>query len=287
MPVNLSSVLADPPPSAGALPPHISFSQIDAFNRCPRSYQAQRIHGVREPVQEALAVGSSVHHAIGAYFTSLMRQTRIAKSQREMEALQAGSDLLDDIVDKAINEPDQQLGFERDINDVENEVEQLVLTYIKERPAFKPSGVEEPIRLDLPDADIPLIGSIDAVGEDAAGQPVILEIKTSKATVNKPKGSWRLQALIYQAARPGYRADFHVLVKNKTPKLVHGAALSQQYDANASREALNLANQTAHQIQTMFDKFGAEEPWPATGALHPFACGFCPIKTTCKLGAGS
>lgn len=275
MPVDLTSALADPSPPAGALPQHISFSQLDTFIRCPRAWQAKYVQRVPSVIEDALLVGSSVHAGIGAYYEGKMRDTRIAKSQRVHDAAIAVSDTFSEIAEK----DGKILALADPARDLENQAIDLVETYIKDAPRITPRSVEEKITLTLPDSDLPLVGYIDVVAEEC-----LLEIKTSGKSVTKPQSSWRLQALLYQAAKPGMRTDWHVLVKNKTPKLVHGANLSQPYDEAASLRARDLAGRTLERIQTLYDTLGPDEAWPEEGILHPFACGYCSVKDECRLG---
>jgi RecB family exonuclease len=276
VPVDLSSALTDTKPSVGALPEHISFSQLDTFIRCPRAWQAKYLQRVPSVVQDALIVGSSVHAGVGAYYESKLRDKRISKSQRVHDATSVTSDTFAEMR----YDDTKSVILDQSERDLEQQAISMVETYIAEAPRVTPRAIEQKITLRLDDSDIPLIGAIDVVAEEC-----LLELKTSAKSVTKPQSSWRLQALLYQAAMPGLRTDWHVLVKNKTPKLVHGAGLSQPFDAEATSRARSLAGRTLERIQQLYATLGPDEEWPAEGILHPFACGYCSVKADCELGS--
>jgi hypothetical protein len=273
----------------GILPDHVSFSSVDLFLRCPESWRARYLSNQRGPASEPLAVGSSVHAGIAAYYDSLRTQARIAKSEREQIGIQAASDELDDIVDRALNDG-PGLDFARAIPDVDEEVISLVTTYIKQRPNHikKPVAIEEKFALKMPDSDIEVWGYIDLEAETATGTNTLVEIKTSGRMISKPTGSWKIQAWLYQNARP-LPMEWHVLVKRATGnhELVAHAGLAVPYDELLARQALSLVSSTLERVQTLYAQRGPDEEWPLSGILHPWACSTCDARSSCVYGGAS
>lgn len=269
--------LAEADPATNALP-YLSYSRVDLFTKCPESYRKQYVEGVRGAPTAPLATGSMTHAIIGAYYQSLISRPRMAKSEREQTSLDAAGDVMVGIIDEA-RARHQTLAFGKDPDELEEEAVELGKTYIKNRPKhIKPLAVEKKIEVDLGPDVPPLIGYVDLEAETS-----IVEVKTSKNSVPKPSGAWILQARIYQAAIPK-PAEFHVLVKTATPKLLTSSALAVAYDPDATRAALGIARYTAKRIQHLLDTVGPDNPWPMSGVAHPWACSMCDARHDCLLG---
>lgn len=247
---------------AGELPSHISASQIALFSRCAEAYRQERILGVSSEPVSALTVGSGVHKGIETYYRSFGE--RITEGEREQRAVMAAGDLVDDADPTAHEDADQAM--------------RLVQTYIREAPKIKPFRLEERVEVDLPGTTATLVGYIDCLAEDR-----IVDFKTSARSVSKPSGAWLLQARLYQAAH-WLPAEWHVLVKTKEPKLLHGADLRIPYDAEQTKRALEFAAQTRKRIEHLYETLGPNQTWPTDGVLHPWACGKCPVRHTCPMG---
>jgi len=263
MVVDLTRVLSEG--AAGELPSHISASQISLFARCPEAYRQERILGTsREPVS-ALTVGSGVHKGIETYFRSLTE--RMTQSEREQRAILAAGDHVDDTDPTAQDEAEAAMD--------------LVQLYVREAPKIQPVALEERFEVDVPGSTVTLVGFIDCLTSDR-----IIDFKTSNKAVASPSGAWKLQAWLYQAAH-GLDTDFHVLVKTREPKLLHGVDLRVPYDKTQTRHALEFAAQTRRRIEHLYETVGPDQPWPAEGVLHPWACGSCSARFSCAMGGAA
>lgn len=270
-PVDLTSALGTEQRS-GALPDHVSFSQLDLMIKCPEAWRQRYLVGTRGVGSTALATGSSVHAGIAAIYDTLVekpkasratlleRSIRAATDEAEMRTEYLGVDVLEQVSMESIN---------------------LVETYIAQRPTHvKPLETEKKISVELPDSDIPLVGYIDLEAEKS-----LVEIKTSARKITVPTGAWKVQAWLYQAAVPK-PVEWHVLVKQKTPLLIASAALAVPYDAKVTAKAVGLASATLERIQQLYVERGPDEEWPLSGVLHPWACGMCDARHTCIYGGG-
>lgn len=260
MVVDLTRVLSEG--AAGELPSHISASQISAFHRCAEAYRQTRILGVTSEPESNLTVGLGVHKGIETYYRSLGE--RITPGEREQRAMMAAGDYVDDTDPTAHDDADEAM--------------RLVQTYIRDAPKITPVALEERIEVDLPGTSATLVGRLDCLAEDR-----IVDFKTSKSTVSKPAGDWKLQAWLYQAAH-GLPAEWHVLVKTKEPKIVYGPDLRVPYDREKTRHALEFAAQTRKRIEHLYETLGPDQPWPTNGVLHMWACGKCPVRHSCPMG---
>jgi hypothetical protein len=255
---------------SGALPEHVSFSQIQLASNCMEAWRQRYLIGTRGVGSTALATGSTVHAGIAAIFDTLIDKPKAARAT-----------LLEAALGAALPEAAERGAFlDAETRDqVEMESVGLIETYLAQRPTHvKPIATEKKIEVSLPDSDIPLIGYIDC---EAEGQ--LVEIKTSAKKITVPTGAWKLQAWLYQAAVPK-PMEWHVLVKQKTPLLIASAALATPYNPIVTAKAIGLASATLERIQTLYAERGPEEEWPLSGILHPWACGMCDAKHDCTYG---
>lgn len=248
--------------AAGQLPSHISASQIGLFVRCPESYRHQRILGATSTRGSALTIGSGVHKGIETYLRSL--NERITQGEREQRAMMAAGDSVDDA--------------DPTLHDEADEAMRLVQAWIRTAPKIIPVALEDRIEVDLPGTAATLVGYVDCVATDR-----LIDFKTNKSRVQKPKGDWTLQARLYQAAH-GLDLDFHVIVKTKDPQVQHGADLRVRYDKDKTHQALAYAADVHGRITRLYETLGPYEPWPTDGVLHPWACSLCAARTSCPMG---
>lgn len=265
--VDLTSAF-DQEAQGGALPTHVSFSQLDLMIKCPEAWRQRYLVGTRGPATTALAVGSGVHAGIATMYEQLRANPKVSKKTLVLAAK-----------DAALAELDTRTVDEWNRPEIETATEHLLEVYATERPTHvKPIATEHEIRVDLPDSSIPLKGFVDVVAETS-----IVEIKTSNRKITVPTGAWKVQAWLYQAAIPK-PVEWHVLVKQKQPLLITSAALAVPYDPIVTSKALGLASATLERIQKLYEQRGPYEEWPTDGILHPWACGSCDARHTCSVG---
>ena len=252
------------------LPAHLSASQISLYNSCPESWRLKYIEGATRPAGVQLRVGSAVHAGAEAFYREVRDSVDPFNTNRVDDAVQATRDYFA-YTDAYSDEPVD--------SDAEDEAARLIEVYVEQAPYVMPVLIEESFTLTLPDSDLPLVGRIDLT--TTSGQ--LIDIKTSKASVSKPKPDWKLQARLYQAAFADHDFAWHVLVKNKTPKLLVNSDLELAYNPLMIQHTVEFASRVAASIQHNYQT-NPDGPWLQSGATHQYACSFCNGASLCAFG---
>ena len=252
------------------LPTHISASQISLYNSCPESWRLKYIEGATRTAGVQLRVGSAVHAGAEAFYRNVRDGVDMYGLSRVDDAVQATRDYFA-YADAYSDEPVD--------SDAEDEAARLIDVYVQEAPYVMPVLIEESFTLTLPDSDLPLVGRVDLT--TTSGQ--LVDIKTSKASVSKPKPDWKLQARLYQAAFADHDFAWHVLVKNKTPKLLVNSDLELAYNPLMILRTVEFASRVAASIQHNYAT-NPDGPWLQSGATHQYACSFCNGASLCAFG---
>lgn len=140
-------------------------------------------------------------------------------------------------------------------------------------PSVKPVLVEQRFEERIAGVSVPVIGYMDIVEADR-----IIERKTAKAKVTKPKSEWRFQARIYQLVAD-MATDFHVVTKQASP-MVYTPENSPElrFMKGNPDVVVQLIQQTEQRIQDLYDRYGADNPWPTEGIFHDWRCNYCAYK---------
>lgn len=137
-------------------------------------------------------------------------------------------------------------------------------------PTIQPIGVEERFDFRLPDIPYPIIGFLDVITKDR-----VIDRKTSKNKLSKPKPAWRFQAKIYSYATE-MPVEIQVVTKQVTPQVVtaqDAPELLMRAPQRQGTEQLILA--TVRMLNDAYVRYGPDEPWPTNGQLHTFLCNWC------------
>ena len=137
-------------------------------------------------------------------------------------------------------------------------------------PTLHPIRVEERFEQHFHGIPIPVVGYPD-VEEDKR----IVERKTTKTKLAKPKSKWTVQGRIYSMVydKP---VEYHVVTKQKTPQLV--TPLSNEeflLTPDHHDTTLMLIEQAATMLNEYWLRYGPENPWPTTGLYHDWLCSYC------------
>lgn len=150
----------------------------------------------------------------------------------------------------------------------------MVLAYHSEVTIPDPVAVEERFEFRLKQIPVPIMGYIDTRRTDR-----ILERKTAKQKVSKPKPGWRFQGRIYQLAT-GLPIDWHVVTKQVTPKVytpdTEGCEKLRLPVMNPDA-AVKMIEDTAIMLNECYARYGPDTPWPMTGVFHDWLCDYCPL----------
>lgn len=147
-------------------------------------------------------------------------------------------------------------------------------------PLVQPVAVEEWFELKVPGVPVPVVGCADVRTAET-----LVERKTVKTKLTKPKPAWRFQARIYQMAAD-LPTEWHVVTKQVTPQIVTKEVAPDLYlpKGNVDLTARAIA-QTAARINDYYARYGPDTPWPTDGTFGDWTCDYCTwgpkMKRTC------
>ena len=214
-------------PPAMRQQPHVSFTQLDQYLRCPLKYKLTYVdRATPDFVPAALAFGSGIHGA--AALLSRRGRGRAARRSRTCRATSRAT---------GTSRPSQKpIRFgERDTKasllDLARRM--LEVLYREREPGTEIVAVEQPFDVPLIDQetgevlDRALVGTLDLLERDAEGGLVVVDLKTSarKYTDLQVEASLQLSVYSYATQMNGLadeedlRLRFDVLTKTKQPEL--------------------------------------------------------------------
>ncbi len=254
---------------------HLSYSSVNKFRSCPKSWKFRYIDGVRGKKSEALEVGSMVHEIIESFLLSPGE-----KSLKEVY-----HDKLNSLIEEGEEENwptiHHKNSFAMEKTEFSTDSKNFIIQIMEgdELPAILKSyapevesesiAVESKIEFNVPGVEIPVIGYIDLL--TSGGR--IVDFKTSKTSWNQDKADKELQASFYATSlymngivpydQPVF-VDYVVMVKNKTPKI-----------------QVLTTTRTAEDIQTVFNT--TSEIWKSIQreAFFPNASSFLCSEKYC------
>ena len=207
--------------------PHVSFTQIDQYLRCPLKYKFTYVDRVTPDfVPAALAFGSGIHGAAALLFGGIAAGTPppLDDVQGYFESywnLETGQ--------KAIRFGERDT--KASLLDLASRM--LAVLYREREPEMEIVGVEQPFDVPLIDLDTgevldrALVGTLDLLERDAAGGLVVVDLKTSARKYSDLQVEASLQLSVYSYAtqmngladEQDLRLRFDVLTKTKQPEL--------------------------------------------------------------------
>lgn len=137
-------------------------------------------------------------------------------------------------------------------------------------PTVTPVTVESRFEEHLKGVPVPIVGYTDVEEKNR-----LIERKTTKTRMSKPKPQWMLQGQIYSmfADKP---VDWHIVTRAKTPTVCTPETDPGLHLERANTDAtVLLIQQGIHMINDLYVRYGPDQPWPMNGLLHPFICGYC------------
>ena len=255
--------------------PHVSFTQIDQYLRCPLKYKFTYVDRLQpEFVPAALALGSGIHGAAAFLFrgTADGAPPSLADVQAFFEAywqLETGNRPI------RFGEKDTK----ESLLDLAGRM--LAVLHRSQEPGIEIVGVEQPFDVPLVDLDTgevldrALVGTLDLIERDASGHIVVVDLKTlaRKYTDLQVEASLQLSVYSYATAMNGLsdqedlRLRFDVLTKTKQPELCRHWT---QRDRAANIRLFHLAAEVLRAIE-------AEVFVPNPG----WQCKDCPFRSRC------
>lgn len=268
---------------------HISASSVKMAVRCPEQWRQRYIKGRRLPPAANLLLGRADHSAIE--FSMIQKVTShvdlpiqdvqekfLADLDTEIDKEGGLSELEITGKDKkpltTIGAKKKELGvLKKDGHALVGQYHKLV------SPVLQPLMVEQPIVLKPKRLPVKVEGYIDLIVEDGVTGSRIIDRKRANSLRTQPE--WNIQAEVYQMAYP-VPHDWHLSVTTK------GGYIALPGDAERLTQApppswkceLTLTHICA-EIGHYYSRYGPDEPWPAKGRLHPWACNYCGFREGC------
>jgi hypothetical protein len=246
---------------------HISATSINMALRCEEQWRQVYVLRKRRPPALAMLAGRADHKAIELSMSQKIT-THEDLPVHDVRAAFLGT--LEDAVEESggINEV-QLEGMDYDA--VRREGQDVVAGYHRlVSPKVQPIAVEQEFRLPVEGVPVEVLGYIDLTTETE-----IIDRKRSKRSPRGPSPDWQLQAGIYQLVEPKPHS-WHVSVTTKVPK--YETLVQDVGHEGIVRQRLRDA---ALKIGWLYQHYGPDEPWPATGLSHGWACGYCGFQPTC------
>jgi RecB family exonuclease len=249
------------------------------LQRCPYQWQQRYIHGRRERPAEAPVTGTAVHAAIERNFRQKI------ESQTDLPIVELLDFYAEDIFPRTVLTEQERSGVEvlwdTDPDKARARGKVMVSEYHGNvAPRIQPEEVELKINVDFGLA-VPVEGRFDVDREVS-----VIDVKTGKSAVRKPKEAWRIQAAVYGRAR-NKPVEFHsVAASAKTHKASVITPLEEEallvHPTRAERAEIERSIQTLSALACFYmAMYGPEEPWPTLGRFHVWACDYCGFRPTC------
>lgn len=259
--------------------PHLSYSSINSFDRCPKAYQLSRIIGAQPLPAVYFALGTAVHEIT----EDMDRAKQSTPSQPENTCRYTAEDFRS----VYFGEINKGLAKEPDItkwlcggSDGPRAAAELALDTgprcIKNwkdftSNDFKVTDIELDVTCRLPGMYLKTKGYVDRIGEHKIHDRIIVDIKTGK---NKPKDKGK-QLGTYAALLTAATGE---VVTKGAYFMAQEGKLSKVYDLSEyTPEAVGLANKTRLQEMNSSDYEAKVE----------FTCKFCDQQLNCFAYSGN
>jgi len=264
---------------------HFSAHSLSRFVECEHEFQRTHIQLAPELPSENLIVGDASHRTLQHNFGQKI------ESHADLplaELMEFHDDLAFPLaVTEAEEKADEKTDWKTSRDEAHTRSRLMACGYIaKVGPRIQPISVEQrfAVPMGLP---VKMEGRYDLLTETVG-----IDFKTGAKKSYKPKTSWLLQAMIYSFAT-GKPVEFHSIACSEkthdvgivTPleseaMLVN---LSQAEIDGLTRVVVGIVNE----IVDCMRRYGPEEPWPARGRFHIFACDYCSFRSDCPAWAGA
>lgn len=249
---------------------HLSASSIAQFIQCPEQFRLRRLQRVPESTGIDKWIGIIDHE------THAVNLTRKITEHEDLDHT-AMRKVYDETWDTEFDEVVEKEGVpewakdEVQVGETKEHGQLIMHTYHDlVSPTVHPIAVETRFEEQLPGVPVKLVGYVD-VEEEAR----LIERKTTKARMSKPKPGWLLQGRLYSMVfqKP---VEWQVVTRAKTPTVcLPDTDPELRLEVGGGDGVVLLIQQAAYMLNDLFVRYGPDSPWPTTGILHPFLCGYC------------
>ena len=175
---------------------HLSVSQINMFQRCPKQYEYRYVKGIIAPPTSSLILGTSVHKGCEINYQSKFKSRKAADLS---DVLDAFSDAYDH-ADTTELDKDEKEAYKKG---KDNGIAMSKCHYKQLAPSVVPLSMpEEEFLLKIDGVKRPILGYIDVYAKIFGGtEPVVIDQKTSRAKWTQWQADCSLQLKIYKIAK--------------------------------------------------------------------------------------
>lgn len=243
---------------------HLSASSLAMFIECPEKWRLRRIQKVPEStgIDKWLGIIDHETHAVNL--------TRKITEHEDLDDV-AMRKIYDETWDNELQEEGEPDWLGADPDQTREHGQLIMHTYHDlVSPTVQPIAVETRFEEQLPGVPVKLVGYVD-VEEKAR----LIERKTTKTRMSKPKPGWLLQGRLYSMVfqKP---VEWQVVTRAKTPTVcLPETDPDLRLEVGGGDGVVLLVQQAAYMLNDLYTRYGPDSPWPTTGILHPFLCGYC------------
>ena len=186
--------------------PHLSFSQINTYQRCPRQFYYRYVRGLKIPPSGAVVVGKATHEAIAYDLTNYMNSR-----------LHEPIDVIEDVYASVFQEYESGADWreEKPEEAFKGGLNALKLYFQDYIPLVVPESIEDEFEITLDGLGCCIKGVIDLVD---AHENAVIEHKTSKRRFDNSRLK-SSQLSLYAFAKKRSKIGINVLVRTQTPKI--------------------------------------------------------------------
>jgi len=243
---------------------HLSATSIGQLTTCPEIYRLRQIRRIPDSFGVEKFIGIVDHNTI-AYNLQGKIDGLPDMTSADIAAM------YDTIWDTELEGEKEPIWGDDEPDELKDHSREVMLAYHElVSPTLNPIRVEERFSVDIDDVPVPVIGYCDIEEEGR-----IIERKTSKSRVKKPKPRWLIQARIYSLVydKP---IDYHLSVRTKTPQVVTPEYEPALHVEPAYKDAtVQLIQQAAYTLNDLWARYGPDRPWPQNGVHHDWMCSKC------------
>lgn len=205
--------------SKAQLPDHLSYSQVNTYLTCPLRYKLQYVDQIPPEFRSAaLAFGSGIHEAVGAFYHQHLLGDTLRVDQ-----------MLDVYREAWRNGGEHEIRFFNGDNEgslLEKAQQMLSVLHTAFDPTIAVLGVEEFFEFNI--EGLPsFCGYIDLIEQDRDGSISIVDLKTAARKPSAPQVGKNLQLTAYSLGAEAIGFDperlslrLDVLTKTKDPQMV-------------------------------------------------------------------
>jgi len=237
---------------------HISHSQIDMFNRCPRQWAYRYVEGIRTPPSGALIVGGTYHSTLEFNFRSKLQTGKDLR-------LEDCFDLFSDYWNKRLEDTEEVDWEEKQPGETKDQGMELVEAYMtKVAPDVIPTAVEQVVIRPVVGVDV--VSVLDLI--DSEDRTV--DHKTSARLWNQVRADSHGQPTAYSFTRDKIApVQFHIAVK---PTKTLPARVQILETRRSLKDVLWWVKMVEEIIEQM--ESGVYPPRPGDWYCSPRFCGY-------------